>query len=279
MATILSEAILLWRENLYDWYNVRILLCRRRKSNILFLQTVPTNGLTATVEKMTKEEGKMVGKLKYLINADEMTPEERLERITQLMAQGVLRLIWEGGTTKNAEAEQPCKWKVVQVEEHSNCLDFKIQMDAPRENLTPIQPKPPRIQKYLKQAQELSRRLEEDPHLTKSALAKEIGISRFELRHNLRLLHLAPEIQKFIMDLPPSKKDYPITKRKLRKISMIFNHHEQKDRFCELLSQTMGGNWIYEIGKGFKLLEKNTIKNEVQAKCQETQIIFADTQK
>ena len=194
----------------------------------------------------------MTGNLKYLINADEMTPEERLERITKLMAQGVLRLIREGGTNKEAEVEKPSKWKVVEIAQNSNCLDFKIQMDVPNKHLTPIQPKPPRIQKFLKQAQEFSRRLEQDPHLTKSALAKEIGISRFELRHNLKLLHLAPEIQKFIRALPPSKKDYPITKRKLRKISMIFNHQEQRVEFCTLLSETLGGCWMCELGSGFK---------------------------
>ncbi|OVE76705.1 hypothetical protein BVX98_05340 [bacterium F11] len=183
---------------------------------------------------------------------NEMPPKERMERILELMSQAALRLAEKGGPNNNAEEEKPFRWKVIQVKKKSDGLEFKIQLDAPEKNLTQTQSKPPRIQLFLKQAHELHRRLEENPRLKKSALAKEIGISRFELRHNLKLLNLSPEIQKFLLALPPSRKKYPITKKKLRKISTIIDHQKQRDEFCLLLSSIYGGIWRYEVGADIK---------------------------
>lgn len=101
--------------------------------------------------------------------------------------------------------------------------------------LAPRLPKPPRIQSYLQLAAELRKRLDETPGLTQIALAKELGMSRFELIHNLNLLKLAPEIRRFIMDLPPTTKECPINKKKLGPLTSIKNHDEQKLEFKRLI--------------------------------------------
>jgi len=101
--------------------------------------------------------------------------------------------------------------------------------------LAPRLPRPPRIQFYLKLAADLRKRLDETPGLTQTALAGELGISRFELIHNLNLLRLAPEIRGFLMGLPPSTREHPITKKKLKRIASIKDHTRQKQEFESLI--------------------------------------------
>ncbi len=96
-------------------------------------------------------------------------------------------------------------------------------------------PCPPRIQQDLLEARQLRDRLEKTPGLTKTALAAELGISRFELIRRLNLLRLAPEIQARIMALPPTSHRCPISKRTLRQITIIPDYQRQMQRFDNLL--------------------------------------------
>ncbi|OVE78149.1 hypothetical protein BVX98_01025 [bacterium F11] len=102
--------------------------------------------------------------------------------------------------------------------------------------LAPRLPKPPRIQAYLKQATELRNRLDSTPQLTQTTLAREMGISRFELIHRLNLLKLAPEIREFLMRLPPTTRECPITKKKLGPLTSIKDYERQKVAFEGLIN-------------------------------------------
>jgi hypothetical protein len=97
-------------------------------------------------------------------------------------------------------------------------------------------PRPPRIQQDLLEARQLKERLEKTPGLTKTALARELGISRFELIRRLNLLRLAPEIQAQIFAMPPSLAVRgPISKRTLRNIAVIADAEGQRAEFNRLL--------------------------------------------
>jgi len=92
------------------------------------------------------------------------------------------------------------------------------------------------------EARQLKERLEKMPGLTKTALAKELGISRFELIRRLNLLRLAPEIQEHIFDMPPSLAYHgPISKRTLRSIAVIADTECQKREFAALIRASYGG--------------------------------------
>ena len=96
-------------------------------------------------------------------------------------------------------------------------------------------PRPPRIQRDLLEARQLKERLDKTPGLTKTALARELGVTRFEVIRRLNLLRLAPEIQERIMALPPTARRCPISKRTLRHITVIPNFHHQMEGFENLL--------------------------------------------
>lgn len=166
----------------------------------------------------------------------EMTPEERLNRFTDILAEAVIEF-----EMKKRRGEIP------ETQPSENPTDQNIGPTKPRAK----EARPPRIQVFLKQAHELKARLENDQGLTQTVLAKEIGISRFELSHNLNLLKLDPIIQKFIFALPPSKRAHPLTKRKLRKIAVIADLQKQKEEFCLLLTNLLGNEWKYTEGSGF----------------------------
>jgi len=95
-------------------------------------------------------------------------------------------------------------------------------------------PHPPRIQRDLLDARQLKERLEKTPGLKKNALAKELGITRFELLRRLNLLRLAPEIQDRILALPPTARRCPISKRTLRDITGILDIECQRQQFNNL---------------------------------------------
>ena len=98
-------------------------------------------------------------------------------------------------------------------------------------------PRPPRIQQDLLEARQLKERLEKTPGLTKTALARELGISRFELIRRQNLLRLAPEIQEQILAMPPSLAYRgPISKRTLRNIAVIADAECQKREFKGLMN-------------------------------------------
>ena len=102
-------------------------------------------------------------------------------------------------------------------------------------------PQPLRIQQDLLEARQLKDHLEKTPGLTKTALARELGISRFELIRRLNLLRLAPEIQAKITAMPPSLSHRcPISKRTLRNIAVIADAECQKREFEGLMNGDYG---------------------------------------
>jgi hypothetical protein len=105
-------------------------------------------------------------------------------------------------------------------------------------------PHPPKIQQDLLEARQLKERLEKTPGLTKTALARELGISRFELIRRLNLLRLAPEIQEQIFAMPPSLACRgPISKRTLRDIAVIPDLEAQKKEFGRLTGGGAAGQF------------------------------------
>jgi len=93
-------------------------------------------------------------------------------------------------------------------------------------------PRLPKIQQDMLEARQLKDRLEKTPGLTNTALAAELGISRFELIRRLNLLRLVPEIQEQIFAMPPSLAcRWPISKRTLRDIAVIADAECQKRKF------------------------------------------------
>ncbi|MCB4756521.1 MAG: recombinase zinc beta ribbon domain-containing protein [Elusimicrobia bacterium] len=100
------------------------------------------------------------------------------------------------------------------------------------------EPRPPTIQILLKKAYGLKRRLEEDPKLTRAALAKEEGIDASFLSRILNLLKLAPEIQSHILKMPPSNIQSPISERKLQHLARNLNRTRQLDEFNRIKALT-----------------------------------------
>jgi len=97
-------------------------------------------------------------------------------------------------------------------------------------------PRPPRIQRDLLEARQLKDRIEKTPGLTRTALANELDISRFELIRRLNLLHLTPDIQNYILNMPPGLNCRgPISKRTLRNIAVISDAEGQRVAFNKLL--------------------------------------------
>jgi len=97
-------------------------------------------------------------------------------------------------------------------------------------------PKPPLIQVILRRAHELQARLTADHSLTRESLAKESGLNPGHLTRLLRLADLAPEIQHYILALPPSIHRGVVTERRLRSIAAISEHGAQLERFYSLLT-------------------------------------------
>ena len=97
------------------------------------------------------------------------------------------------------------------------------------------QPRPPPIQLMLGQAHYLkAHRLDRTPGLTRAQLAREIGVTPSYLTRILNLLNLAPEIQKYIDELPPSKIKGAITESRLKRIGRMEDHQVQIEEFEKL---------------------------------------------
>ncbi len=94
------------------------------------------------------------------------------------------------------------------------------------------QPKPPPIQIMLSQAHYMKFLMEKKPNLTRAGLAREFEVTPSYLTRILNLLNLAPEIQKYIQDLPPSLRKGQITESKVKHIARMADHAEQM-RFFE----------------------------------------------
>lgn len=96
--------------------------------------------------------------------------------------------------------------------------------------------KPPPIQIMLKQAYELGLRLDQTPGLTRTALANELAMNPSYLTRLLNLLNLAPEIQRYILSLPPNQTKGPITESRIKHLARIADPHLQLKEFEALKS-------------------------------------------
>lgn len=97
--------------------------------------------------------------------------------------------------------------------------------------------RPPRtlaIQRLLERAHQLKQHLDESPGLTRLALAKELGLDPSRVSQILNLLNLAPEIQAYIKDLPPTNQLESIGDRKWMRIARIRDQNLQIDEFKRL---------------------------------------------
>lgn len=80
------------------------------------------------------------------------------------------------------------------------------------------------------------KRLQADSDLTRTALAKEAGISPTRLTQILILLNLAPTLRRDVLSMEASIKRSPITERRLRRIARLANHGLQIVAFRQLRS-------------------------------------------
>lgn len=103
-------------------------------------------------------------------------------------------------------------------------------------------PAPPLVQMLLRQAYQLKERLEATYDLTQTDLARELGINRVRVTQMLNLLRLAPEIQQYILAMPPTTtKRAEVTENKLRSLIGVQDHRLQVKKFHNLLeSQGVG---------------------------------------
>lgn len=96
------------------------------------------------------------------------------------------------------------------------------------------EPKPPPIQDLLKRAYQFRELLARTPTLTRDALARQVNINPSYLTRVLNLLNLAPEIQRYILSLPPSRTKGLITESRLKHIARMRDHRTQQNEFERL---------------------------------------------
>ncbi|MBI5826671.1 MAG: hypothetical protein HZB22_02935 [Deltaproteobacteria bacterium] len=90
---------------------------------------------------------------------------------------------------------------------------------------------PPNIQTLLKTAQTLQKALESRPGASQAKLARELGITRARMTQILNLLNLSPEIQDYILSMPPVNGKSPISERSLRQIALMESRRKQVEMF------------------------------------------------
>jgi hypothetical protein len=95
---------------------------------------------------------------------------------------------------------------------------------------------PPRIQTLLKTARKLQKILDSQSETCRAKLAEQLNITRARITQILNLLNLAPEIQDYIMSMPPVDGRSPISERALRPLTSITSHKEQLKVFKNLIN-------------------------------------------
>lgn len=80
-------------------------------------------------------------------------------------------------------------------------------------------PQPPAIQTLLRQAYQLNKELVTAPEITRNNLARRAGVNPSYLTRILNLLKLAPEIQRYILAMPPSEFQSPISERRVQRLA------------------------------------------------------------
>lgn len=71
-----------------------------------------------------------------------------------------------------------------------------------------------------------------NPHLPNSQIANKLGISRPRVTQLLNLLKLAPDIQQHVLEYQDEKNIF--TERKLRQLTTLKNHSEQRKIFQKM---------------------------------------------
>jgi hypothetical protein len=77
--------------------------------------------------------------------------------------------------------------------------------------------------------------LAQDPQLTKSALAQQLGISRIRVYQMLNILKLSPVILEFILSHDSPELRMTITERRLRRLTTITDPDVQLKQFREIV--------------------------------------------
>ena len=106
------------------------------------------------------------------------------------------------------------------------------------------QPRPPPIQIMLSQAHYMKFLMEKKPSLTRSKLAKEFEVTPSYVTRIMNLLNLAPEIQRYIQELPPSLRKGAITESKLKHVARIPSHVEQMRLFEKMKVLKPRGSYL-----------------------------------
>ena len=106
--------------------------------------------------------------------------------------------------------------------------------------------RPPRIQSILKRAYDLKARLDSVSGLSQASLARELGLSRVRATQILNLLRIAPEIQEYILALPPSNTRGLITEYSLRRLVKNQNHSAQIKEFERLSAAQLFPNILHK---------------------------------
>jgi len=89
----------------------------------------------------------------------------------------------------------------------------------------------------LRQALEYREVLDKHPCLSKSGLARNLGIGREWLHKLLKLLDLSPRLQEFVLADDGGDYKAVFTVNNLRPIAQLETHREQEETFRELLRQ------------------------------------------
>lgn len=96
---------------------------------------------------------------------------------------------------------------------------------------------PPRVQTLLKTAKKLQNILDTQQGVCRRKLADELDVSKARITQILNLLNFAPEIQDYILSMPPVDGRAPISERALRPLTLITNHKKQIKAFKKLINK------------------------------------------
>jgi hypothetical protein len=83
----------------------------------------------------------------------------------------------------------------------------------------------------LRKALEWRRQLDAGEVANQAAIARREGVTRARVTQVLMLVHLAPAIQEYVLNLPKNTSHEGISERRLRPITHAESHHEQISRF------------------------------------------------
>lgn len=115
-------------------------------------------------------------------------------------------------------------------------LVVNVAAKARRPAKPPKQPQTPRVVELLRMAQEWRRQLDAGDVRTQAEIARHAGITRARVTQVMGLLHLAPEIQEYLLTLPDTASRPAITEHALRPIAQIEDAKNQLAEFRGLLS-------------------------------------------